>query len=224
MRQILLLLTLLASVVGSCLAQSRDIVLEQGFSPDARYHLLITSNENDSGLLQAGLQVTDVQRNTIVYLKNRQWKEYGDDVRNRPTLASLVKLWKKSQATVLARYGLSRPVSGKRLFQVASFGDLGYPADTTSQTTLLGALHLQSSRLRSACTYNDAPTHGFTLKLGTQELQRDARLPRSRQCASAYDLGAGWQYKTALAVLVRVYSRGWEGTDTAALVVTARLK
>ena len=44
MRQILLLLTLLALVAGSCLAQSRDFVLEQGFSPDARYHLLITSN------------------------------------------------------------------------------------------------------------------------------------------------------------------------------------
>jgi predicted secreted protein len=223
MRQILLLLTLIASVAGSCLAQSRDIVLEQGFSPDARYHLLITSNENDSGLPEVGLQITDVQRNAIVYLKGRQWKEYGD-ASNRPTLASLLALWKKSQAAVLARYGLSRPVPGRRLVQVASFGDLGYPADTAAQTTPLGALHLSSRRLGSACTYNDAPTHGFTLKLGDQELQRDARLPRSRQCASAYDLGTAWQYKTALAVLVRVYSRGWEGTDTAALVVTARLK
>ena len=224
MRQILLLLTLLALVAGSCLAQSRDIVLEQGFSPDARYHLLITSNENDSGIPEAGLQITDVRRNTIVYLKGRQWKEYRDDARNRPTLVSLVALWKRSQAAVLARYGLSKPIPGERLFQVASFGDLGYPAGTASQTTPLGVLDLRSGRLSSACTYNDAPTQGFTLRLGNQELQRDARLPRSRQCASAYDLGTAWQYKTALAVLVRVYSRGWEGTDTTTLVVTARLK
>ncbi len=220
MRRLLFLIVL---ITGTCLAQSRDIVLEQGFSPDARYHLLITSNENDSGLPEVQLQITDVRRNAIVYLKGRQWKQYGD-ASNRPTLISLVALWKKSQAAVLARYRLSRPVSGRSLFQVASFGDLGYPADTAFQITPLGALHLSSRRLGSACTYNDSPTHGFTLRLGNQELQRDARLPTSRQCASAYDLGAGWQYKTALAVLVRVYSRGWEGTDTAALVVTARLK
>jgi predicted secreted protein len=224
MRQVLLLLAAFALMGGSTLAQSRDSVLEQGFSPDARYHLLITSNENDSNIPEARLQITDVQRNAIVYLKGQQWKQYGDEARNPPTLESLVTVWKQSQAAVLARYRLSTPAPGKRLFQVASRGDLGYPADTASQTTPLGVLHLTSRTLGSACRYNDIPTHGFTLKLGIQELQRDARLPGSRQCASAYDLGTAWQYKNALAVLVRVYSRGWEGTDTATLVVTTQLK
>lgn len=222
MRRLLLLSVLVGSFFsGSTLAADHPNIVQQGFSPDARYHMLLTSMLRDaSGFPFAALQITDVSRNVIVYRREMDWGEEE----TRP-LEVLVDGWRRSQATVLARYHLSRPVAGQRLFTVEPLPMLDYPPlGTVTRATSAGLLSLKTLRLNSGCQYNDFPTQGFSLKLNARSLQTDVRLPRSRQCASGYSLETAWRYKTALAVVVRSYTQAFEGPDVIPLVVTARLK
>ncbi|WP_407569199.1 DUF2259 domain-containing protein [Deinococcus altitudinis] len=222
MRRFLLLSVLVGSFCsGSMLAADHPNIVQQGFSPDARYHLLFTSMTRDaSGFPYAALQITDVSRNVIVYRREMDWGENE----TRP-LDVLAEGWRRSQAAVLARYGLSHPIAGQRLFTVEPLPMLDYPPlGTVTRATPAGVVSLKTFTLRSACRFSDSPTQGFTLKLNTRTLQSDARLPNSRQCASGYSLEAAWRYKTALAVVVRSYTQAFEGPDVLPLVVTGRLK
>ncbi len=222
MRRLPLLFVLAGSLIsGTTLAADHPDIVLQGFSPDARYHLLLTSMTRDaSALPYAALQITDVSRNVIVYRREKDWGE----TEARP-LEGLVDSWRRSQATVLARYRLSHPVPGQRLFRVTPLPMLAYPPlGTVTRATPLGTLSLKTALLRSACRFSDFPTQGFTLKLNARTLQTDVRLPRSRQCASGYTLEGAWSYKTALAMVVRSYTQAFEGPDVLPLVVTAQLK
>ena len=218
-----LIAALIASLTiwfSSALAADRPGIVQAGFSQNARYHLLLNAYDADgSGFPVAELQVTDVQRNAVVYSVRKTWKT---DEGTAPVDPAAVL--KTSQATVLARYGLSRPVSGQRLFMNVPLPMLAYPPDrTTYRATSLGLLTLTPLPLRSGCTYNDFPTRGFVLKLGQRVLQRDSRLPASRQCASGYSLETAWTYRGSLAVIVRSYAQAFEGPDVFPLVVTGRL-
>jgi len=222
MRRLLLLSVLAGSLCsGSTLAADHPDIVQQGFSPDARYHLLLTSMTRDgSGFPSAAIQITDVSRNVIVYRREMDWGENE----TRP-LEVLVTAWRRSQAAVLARYRLGHPVTGQRLFRVAPLPMLDYPPlGTVTRAMPLGTLSLKTALLRSDCRFSDFPTQGFTLRLNTRTLQTDVRLPRSRHCASGYTLETAWSYKTALAVVVRSYTQAFEGPDVLPLVVTARLK
>ncbi|MGY2894653.1 DUF2259 domain-containing protein [Deinococcus sp. UYEF24] len=222
MRRLLLLSVLVGSAFSSLtLAADHPNIVQQGFSPDARYHLLLTSMTRDaSALPYAALQITDVSRNVIVYRREMDWGENE----TRP-LEVLVRGWRNSQAAVLARYGLSRPQPGQRLFTVEPLPMLNYPPlGTVTRTTPAGVVSLKTFALRSACRFNDFPTQGFTLKLNTRMLQTDLRLPNSRKCASGYTLETAWRYKTALAVVVRSYTQAFEGPDVLPLVVTGTLR
>jgi hypothetical protein len=222
MRRLLLLLALAClGLPSSVLAADHPSIVQQGFSPDARYHLLLTSMLRDaSGFPYAALQITDVNRNVIVYRREKDW----DESETRP-LEVLVEGWRRSQVAVLARYGLSRPHPGQRLFTAVPLPMLSYPPlGTVTRATPVGVLSLKTVRLNSGCRFSDSPTQGFTLKLNTRTLQSDVRLPNSRQCASGYSLETAWRYKTALAVVVRSYTQAFEGPDVLPLVVTTRLK
>ena len=124
MRRLLLLSALVGSLFsGFTLAADHPEIVQQGFSPDARYHLLLTSMLRDaSGFPSAALQITDVRRNVIVYRREMDWGENEA----RP-LEVLVDGWRRSQAAVLNRYHLSRPVAGQRLFTVEPLPMLDYP-------------------------------------------------------------------------------------------------
>ena len=54
------------------------------------------------------------------------------------------------------------------------------------------------------------------------ELERDTRLPKSRDCSGEYELRQVIQHKNAIAVVLRYVSPGFEGPDENALVVTAK--
>ena len=220
-RPLLLSILVAGACTGVTLAADHPDIVQQGFSPDARYHLLLTSMYRDgSGLPYAALQVTDVSRNVIVYRREKDW---GESETRR--LEVLVEGWRRSQAAVLDRYRLSQPVPGQRLFMVQPLPMLDYPPlGTASRATPAGMLALKIVALNSGCRYSDFPTQGFTLKLNTRTLQTDVRLPNSRQCASGYTLETAWRYKTALAVVVRSYTQAFEGPDVIPLVVTTRLK
>ncbi len=186
MRRVLTLLSLLSLWCSSTLAADRPDIVQAGFSPGGQYHLLLTAYDQDgSGFPVAALQITDVRRNAVVYSVRRTWNTDEGVAAPIDPAAAL----KAGQAAVLARYGLSRPVSGQRLFMSAPLPMLAYPPDQPAhRATSLGLLTLTPLPLRSGCTYNDFPTRGFALKLGVRVLQRDARLPASRQCASGYSL------------------------------------
>ncbi|WP_425145884.1 DUF2259 domain-containing protein [Deinococcus sp.] len=210
-------------LAGRTLAADFPAIVQQGFSPDGAYHLLLTAYYQDgSGFPSAALQITDVRRNTVAYRLEQTWKHEDERANN---LAALVAQWRSGQTSVLSRYHLTTPALGTRLFQLPRLTPQLYPpTSTASVATRVGQLKLSGFALPSNCTYSDFPTLGFALKLGARNLQHDRRLPASRACASGYSLDAAYQYKSSLAVILRVYLPGFEGPDAVPLVVTAVLK
>ncbi|GGR04452.1 DUF2259 domain-containing protein [Deinococcus ruber] len=223
MRRTPLLMTAALLLSGHTLAADFPDTVQQGFSPDGAYHLLLTAYYQDgSGFPRAALQITDVRRNTILYRREQTWEQEEGSAAD---LAALVAQWRSGQASVLSRYHLAAPVPGTRLFQLPPLTPQSYPATSAgSVATRLGRLSLSSFPLPSKCTHNDFPTLGFALGLGVRELQHDRRLPASRACASGYRLETGYQYKNSVAIILRVYSPGFEGPDAVPLVVTAVVK
>ena len=57
----------------------------------------------------------------------------------------------------------------------------------------------------------------------TRDLQRDTRLPTSRECAYGYELRSAHLYGRSLAVFVSYQTRGFEGADSRWMVVTGML-
>ncbi|ULH14898.1 DUF2259 domain-containing protein [Deinococcus sp. KNUC1210] len=227
MRRTPLLIAAALALSGRTLAADFPNIVQQGFSPDGAYHLLLTSYYQDgSGFPRAALQITDVRRNVILYRREQTWRDEAEEEEgSAAALAALVAQWRSGQASVLSRYHLTAPVPGTRLFQLAPLTPQSYPAARASGVaTRLGHLTLNSFPLPSGCTFNDFPTLGFALSLGVRDLQHDRRLPASRACASGYRLDTGYQYKNSVAVVLRVYSPGFEGPDAVPLVVTAALK
>ena len=95
---------------GLARAADRPQIVQQGFSPGGRYHLLLTSLVRDgSGFPSAALQITDVRHNRIVARRERVWREMEGSA-----LPRLLTDWRGTQALLLGRYGLTaRPrVSG----------------------------------------------------------------------------------------------------------------
>lgn len=203
-------------------AANRPDIVQQGFSPDARYHLLLTSFIQDgSGFPSAVLQITDVQRNATIYSQTRTWK----DAAAGATLQMLVTAWRTDQTKILAKYHLTSPVAGEQLFNRPALPPQRYPDNVTvSQPTRVGLLTLVPLTLHSTCGYSDLPARGVILKLGSRELQHDRRLPASRTCATGYTLETAWEYRKSLVIIVRAYSQGFEGPDASPLVITTHLK
>ncbi len=196
-------------------------VVAQGFSADARYHLLLTALVLDgSGFPSAALQITDVTRNRIVYRQEHVWKSADS-----ADLSTLIQNWRTSQAGVLRTYGLTAPVAGQRVFHVPPLPPLAYPAATPVNVgSVLGPFTLSSRPRPSSCPASDVPPRGFLLAFRGEVLQNDVRVPASRACARGYRLDTAWTYRTGLAVILRVYTPGFEGPDVTPLVVTGRLK
>ena len=206
---------------GLAFAANAPRIVTQGFSPDARYHLLLTDIVLDgSGFPSAALQITDVTRNRIVYRREQVWKEASG-----AQLNTLVQGWRMSQAGVLKTYGLTAPSAGQQLFLVPPLPPLAFPATTTvTIQSRLGQFTLFARPLPSSCHSTDGPTQGFSLTLGPWVLQNDVRLPASRACARGYRLETAWTYKTGVVVILRAYTRGFEGPDATPMVVTGSLK
>ena len=206
---------------GLTFAANAPRIVTQGFSPDAKYHLLLTDIVLDgSGFPSAALQITDVTRNRIVYRREQVWKE-----KSSAQLNTLVQEWRASQAGVLKTYGLTAPIAGKQLFRVSPLPPMAYPAATrVNIQSQVGQFTLSARPLPSNCPFSDGPAQGFSLTLGPRVLQNDARLPTSRACARGYHLETAWTYKSGLAVILRAYSRGFEGPDATPMVVTGSLK
>ena len=229
-RRSLRLIAALTFMGGSADAYTRSTIMQQGFSPDGRYHLLITfiTDSQDDSSLSSTVQITDVRRNTVVYHKSAAF--YPEYRRGRSSVAELSRLLailNTSERAVLAQYGLKKSVQGERLFNVTLNANDTRQFEASAQKTPFGFLNLTSLPPKLGCPtrQNRAEVRGFVLKLGSRVLQRDARLPASRQCALGYDLETAWRYKNSLAVVVRVFSEGYdEGWNVVPLVITAQLK
>ncbi len=230
MRRFLFLLAVLSFMGGSAHAYTRSTIMRQGFSPDGRYHLLITfiTDSQDDSSLSSEVQITDVRRNTVVYHKGAGfYPEYRRGRSSAAELSRLLAIVNTNERAVLARYSLQKPVQGQLLFKVTLDGNDTRQFEASAQKTPFGLLSLTSLPPKLGCPsrQNRAEVRGFVLTLGSRVLQRDARLPASRECTLGYDLETAWRYKNSLAVMVRVFSEGYdEGWNVVPLVVTAQLK
>ena len=222
MRRVLTLLSVLSLWFSSALAADHPDIVQAGFSPGGQYHLLLTAYDQDgSGFPVAALQITDVRRNAVVYSVRKTWNT-DEGVASPDDPAAALKV---GQAAVLRGYGLSNPIAGQRLFVVPPLPMLAYPPDkATSRATPVGLFTLSPLPLKSSCTYSDFPPRGFMLRLGQRVLQRDSRLPASRQCASGYSLETAWTYRNHLVVIIRSYTQAYEGPDVTPLVVSGTLR
>ena len=79
----------------------------------------------------------------------------------------------------------------------------------------------------STVEYCNAPPQLLIVKLmvsgKTRDLQRDTRLPASRDCAYGYELRSAHLYGRSLAVFVSYQTLGFEGADSRWMVVTGVL-
>ena len=80
----------------------------------------------------------------------------------------------------------------------------------------------------STVEYCNAPPQLLIVKLmvgsdQTRDLQRDIRLPGSRQCAYGYEMRSAHLYGRSLAVFVAYQTVGFEGADSRWMVVTGML-
>ena len=230
MRRSLFLLAVVSCIGGSAGAYTRSTIMQQGFSPDGRYHLLITfitDSQNDNSL-SSTVQITNVRRNTVVYHKSAGfYPEYRRGRSSAAELSRLLAILNTSERAVLTRYGLEKPLQGERLFDVTLNANDTRQFEASIQRTAFGLLNLTSLPPKLGCPdrQNRAEVRGFVLKLGNRVLQRDTRLPASRECALGYDLERAWHYKNSLAVVMRVFSEGYdEGWNVTPLVVTVQLK
>ena len=79
----------------------------------------------------------------------------------------------------------------------------------------------------STVEYCNAPPQLLIVKLTasgkTRDLQRDTRLPASRDCAYGYEMRSAHLYGRSLAVFVSYQTVGFEGADSRWMVVTGML-
>ncbi|MFC4454866.1 DUF2259 domain-containing protein [Deinococcus sonorensis] len=219
MRRLLLALLVLFSL--SVHAADRPLLSRYGFSPDARYHLLVSAWVRDgSGFPAARLQITDVRRNVLLVL-DELTERTGTPDPERVAARLLAR-----HHSDLARYALLSPVQGEPLFVVAPPAPQSWPPALPQRLTA-GTLTFLLSRvaLPSGCPAPDPahPPAGLRLSVNGHPLQADARLPASRRCAGSYQLETGWRLGSAVAVVLRAYQPGFEGPDAWPLVVAGTL-
>ncbi|ADV66763.1 DUF2259 domain-containing protein [Deinococcus maricopensis] len=221
-----LLPLILTALLGTASAANVPEILQAGFSPDGRHHLLLTAYVQDgSGLPTATLQVTDVRANTILLRAELTTRE-GASAR---TVAQQLMT---AQRAALTRYGLTRPLTGRRLFLKTFRAPVPWPQPQALETlTAAGwTLALRTYPVPNACDDRAGrgllpatlTPSGLSLRVNGVDLQHDARLPRSRACAAQYRLETAWVYGRNLAVVVRAYTPGFEGPDVTPLVITGR--
>jgi predicted secreted protein len=87
----------------------------------------------------------------------------------------------------------------------------------------------------AGCPEDDGDTYGFTLTHkrlddgATRMIHEDTRLPASRGCPIAYDIGAvvaqtGFPEKDRLVAIIGVYAKGFEGLDHRYIAIPLILK
>ena len=236
MRRARLLLPLLLGLLAPAQAADLPLPYRYGFSPDGRYHLLLTAWTRDgSGLAAAGLRV--VRQGVGVVLED-ELTDAPAPTAETPSKApeQLTEELLARHAEELHRLGLdAAPIPGRVLWAEApARPQAGWPAPGAQRVEL--PKDAQSSvnvaELRPVASRNTCPTAdmlpseplGLRLRVNGQDWFRDTiDLPAGRACIAAYRLETIWQYGDNIAVLLRGYEPGFEGPDARPITLLNRV-
>jgi predicted secreted protein len=220
MRRFLLVALLALTALSSSRAGDSANMSFIGFSRDGAYLAFEQFGISDgSGFPYSGINVVSVARNAFVASAEMSVQD-----ENKPVKAVRDAARAKAKAA-LAKYGIVAGNQGRfhglagfvqmaaSNYQIAYFEALGrtYQLESTSQVLPnSGELCVEAPQL-------------LRVTLDSRVLQRDTRLPESRQCAYDYEFHSAFVYGRSLAVFMRYKTRGFEGADVRWMVVTTRL-
>ncbi|WP_211911353.1 DUF2259 domain-containing protein [Tardiphaga alba] len=226
MRMILYMLAALM-VTGPACAWDQSVLTDVRFSPDGRYFSFVEYTEPEAeerGF--ASLYVIDAASDTWAAATPRRVSLEGEGASGKKALAEL----QNGSLDLIQRFGLR---DGDPPIVPFLEIDRGAPYDRRHQVfvpALKSKLVLVQRKAMSAqpCGKDVPSAIDFRLVLSGRETIRLAdyarRLPRSRGCAIGYDIAAAFLHKTAertvLAVLIGVFTRGWEGSNRQLIAVT----
>lgn len=209
------------------LAWDQSLLAEARFSPDGRYFAFVeyVEFEADEGG-SAAMYVVDTTRDTWVPGTPIKVELSGEGANGAKALAEV----KAKGRSLIDRFGLTQIASPALPFATVYRGDPYRRRMEAEVPQLGGRLRLEEREAKAAhdCT-EDRPTGvDFQLLLSGPRAMTltnftDA-LPRSRGCPDGYDVAAAFVHegadKTVLAVLVGVFTRGWEGSDRNLIALT----
>ncbi|MBB6097920.1 putative secreted protein [Deinobacterium chartae] len=224
------LATLFALLASLALAADLPSVRSLGFAPGGRYYAFEAYGHYDgSGFPFSAYHVVDVDRNAYVARLERGGQDWA-----QRSLQAVRAQTAREIAPVLARYRISGQQPGLRVYRQlpSPFADQP-PGLQRVRASVRGQgleVRLTPTSVPAApCTFPETemipPGHtvrGLHLSAGGRTLQRDAQLPRWRNCAFGYRLEEVRVYGDRVAVLLRVYLPGFEGADRLPMVVTGR--
>jgi predicted secreted protein len=219
---------LFAMFIGCSHAFARDAKLfhNLGFSESGQYYAFLASVVQDgSGYPSADGYVIDVAANKLVRARHV--------VLERESANETMAIRQVLNKLQIERYGITRKHPGGTLWSRAQT-DTGPEMTSAQFVKERGAiwpiyiLNLKNIPVEGDCLIGQRSMIELSLTISgrgqdkTIELQRDTRLPKSRECSANYELRQVLQYKDAIAVILRYQSPGFEGRDENALVVTAK--
>jgi predicted secreted protein len=227
-------------LLGLAFAGDLSVLRWLGFSADGRYLAFQRSWEQDgSGFLLSDLTVVDVLGNGFV---RAPFSERFTQVEPNPANVTLQDIERRvfTRASPLLR---QTRVDGRNLGLRVLYRPLntGGMIPTFVQPNAAGSefpfqyrgqnyrVRLELTQARNTCTYAEAnqPVRGLKLLLisptGTRALQRDVRMPSTRDCVFGYHLEQIYVYNNRIAVFLYHLSPGFEGPDVMHMVVTGRL-
>ena len=222
-----ILLFLLVLLPSPTWAWDQSVLSDVRFSPDGRFFSFVEYVEPEAeGRGFATMYVIDTTKNVWVPQTPLRVALEGEGASGK---AALAEVRVKGKALV-DRYGLADVGTPLLPLQNVDRADPYNRRQVVSLADRQQRLELfeRKAQTAHACTSDTPDGQDFKLVLSgpTTILLQDyvGTLPRSRGCADGYDIAAAYTHeggeRAVLAVLVGVYTPGWEGSDRHLIAVT----
>lgn len=208
-------------------AWDQSVLTDARFSPDGRYFSFVEHVEpeaEDRGY--AAMYVIDTARNAWAPQTPLRVALEEEGATGK---AALDEVRRRGEALV-GRFGLVDAGAPTLPFQAIDRADPYRRRQAVALPDLNGRLALVERKAQAAhgCTADTPEATDFKLVLtGWHTLTLEdyaGTLPRSRGCADGYDIAAAYMHEAGgrrvLAVLVGIYTPGWEGSDRHLIAVT----
>ncbi len=191
-----------------------------GFSKNGAYMAFTQFGYNDgSGFPYIDTSFVSISNNRLVVEVNTAVETDG------ATMAQARAKAKPAIALAMKKYGIIAGNQGRFIGVTPPHMDTTISEFFALDRTY--GLSIATKPAISAVGYCNAPPQLLIVKLEggsrNRDLQRDTRLPSSRECAYGYELRSAHLYGRSLAVFVSYQTLGFEGADSRWMVVTGTL-
>lgn len=194
-----------------------------GFSPDGRYAAFEMEGVQDgSGFPYAEFYVLNVEKND--YAQKPVLKRWpAQEEEGGLTLPEVKREWNKIKAPVMRKWNVQTRVQGDRVsLEPLQAGQWRFAHQGRMYELFLAALVVEKN-----CYEMGLNAEILDLRIRREKketvLQKDSRLPKSRGCASGYEISHVFVFQGFVAVAVSFRRPGFEGPDGRWMMITGRL-